>query len=269
MKKRIKIDRKKIIAILITILLILIIIYAGMIRKHIKIKQFAESNMQIYQNNEEQVFKIERIVLCSSANAIDLSEEKNLQNLSIYQYTDIAVYIENGEELSNKNTVKELYIDHIILEGTDEIGNKSLNYRNILDFGQKQEILEAKETNNINFNIVYTNQENETANYNDPTFFTDCSNPITLQYLNYNLANGYKMDEDKSVAFDGSILEEAGIVPEDINCKVKFRINIVNNEDEKYSCWINFQIPLDDIYEGTTMKAKTTNGNQYVFFRER
>ena len=76
------------------------------------------------------------------------------------------------------------------------------------------------------------------------------------------------MDENKSVDFDGNILEDAGILAEDLNCKVKFKINIINNQDEKYSCWINFEIPLEDIYKGTTMKAKTTNGNKYVFFRE-
>ena len=76
------------------------------------------------------------------------------------------------------------------------------------------------------------------------------------------------MDENKSVSFDGSILKEVGVATESLNCKVKFKINIINNNDEKYSCWINFSIPLDDIYEGTTMKAKTTNSQKYVFFRE-
>ena len=139
MKKRSK--EKKWMAILIAILVVVILVYAWIIRNHLKINQFAEANMEVYQNNEEQVFQVERIVLCSSANAIDLSQEQNLQNLSIYQYTDIAVYINNGEELSNKNTVKELYIDQISLEGTDTLGSKSLNYKNILNFGLKQEIL--------------------------------------------------------------------------------------------------------------------------------
>lgn len=268
MKRKIKIKGEKLIAILVIVLIILVFVYGGIIKKYLGKKHFAENNIEVYQNNEKQVFKVEKIVLCSSANAIDLSEEQNLQDLSIYQYTDIAVYIDNGDELSNKNTVKELYIDNISLEGENSIGNKGLNYKNILDFGLKQSIEEEKETNDIHFNIIYTNEENEKADYNEPTFFTDCSNPITLEYLNYNLTSNYNLDENKTVAFDGNILEDAGISTENINCKVKFRVNIINNENEKYSCWINFQIPLDDIYSGTTMKAKSTNGNKYVFFRE-
>lgn len=267
MKGKSKIKLRYVISIAVLILIVLIFCYGGIISKQLKIKDFAEKNMQIYQNNEEQVFKVEKIIICSSADAIDLSEEKNLQNLNLYQYTDIAVYIDNGEELSNKNTVKELYIDQISLEGSDEIGKKSLNYKNILNFGLSQ-VKKEEEKDRIDFKIIYTNEENDSANYEEPTFFTDCSNPITLQYLNNNIASNYKMDENKSVAFDGSILQDAGINLDSIQCKVKFRINIISNENQKYSCPINFEIPLEDIYEGTTMKAKTTNSSKYVFFRE-
>ena len=259
---------KFLIVIFLIVLVIMVFIYANIINKHIKRKKFAEKNMEIYQNNEEKVFKIEKIILCSSANAIDRSAEKNLQNLSIYQYTDIAIYIDNGDELSSKNTISKLYIDNISLEGAS-IGDKSLNYKNTLNFGLKEDIEEEKETNsNIDFNIIYTNEQEKQTNYNEPSFFTDCSNPITLEYLNYNLKNNYKMEENNSVSFDGSILKKAGISTDSIACKVKFRINIVNNQNEKYSCPLNFKIPLDDIYKGTTMKSKTTDKEKYVFFRE-
>ena len=351
-KRKIKINDRFIIPIFIASFIIIIILlfeYGNIISKNVKYKKFAKENVQVFENNKEQVFKVEKILICSSANAIDLSEKQNLQDMSIYQYTDIAVYINNGEELTNKNTIKRLYIDNISLEGTSGIGQKSLNYKNILKFGLKKDtktksvksnnddstlnvfegllnnqksqsntsesidvgsintdddgMISLTNTNNttsentsnndarqstensnseqqenqdeniqgndkIEFNIVYTNEENEKADYNKPTFYTDCSNPITLEYLNNNIVSHYKMDENKSVAFDGSILKEAGIETESLSCKVKFKINIVNNNDEKYSCWINFAIPLDDIYEGTTMKAKSTNNQKYVFFRE-
>ena len=323
--RRIKLNERIAIPVLFVILIILLIIYGNIIFKNISYGKFAKQNMEVYENNKEQVFKVEKILICSSANATDLSEKQNLQDMSIYQYTDIAVYINNGEDLSNKNTVKELYIDNISLEGNSDIGKKELNYKNILKFGLKKDTLpksstitdmssehnvfeslmnntgnnntasndnksidvgnivtneteestsevqensEYEDDGKIKFNIVYTNEENEKADYNKPTFYTDCSNPITLEYLNNDIATNYKIDENKSVSFDGSILKDAGISTESLACKVKFKINIINNEDEKYSCWINFDIPLDDIYEGTTMKAKSTNNQKYVFFRE-
>ena len=347
-KRKIKIKDKWIKPIFLCFFIIIIILlfaYGNIISKNIKRKKFANENMKSYENNKEQVFKVEKILICSSANAVDFSEKQTLQDMSIYQYTDIAVYINNGDELTNKNTVKKLYIDNISLEGTSDIGKKSLNYKNILKFGLKKDnktksntdendttsghdvfagLLNNTSSSNsaidvgsintndedemisltnntssenvandtlkqvenssasedseesqaeqkdekIDFNIVYTNEENEKANYDEPTFYTDCSNPITLEYLNNDIVTHYKMDENKSVSFDGSILKEVGVATESLNCKVKFKINIINNNDEKYSCWINFDIPLDDIYEGTTMKAKSTNNQKYVFFRE-
>lgn len=332
MKSIKKIKGKYLIIIFIIILIILSIIYGNIINTNIKYNQFSKENMKVYENNKEKVFKVDKILICSSANAVDLSEKKNLQDMSIYQYTDIAIYIDNGEELSNKNTVKQLYIDNISLDGSSDIGLKSLGYKNILKFGLKKDTNSSTQneenttsdvfarltgginttsntidvgnittdeenstnseeneldenTNNTNeekqetsaenlqnekidFNIIYTNEENDKADYNNPTFYTDCSNPITLEYLNNDIATHYKMDENKSVAFDGSILQDAGISTDCLKCKVKFKINIINNDNEKYSCWVNFDIPLDDIYEGTTMKAKTTNSEKYVFFRE-
>ena len=157
-KRKIKINDRFIIPIFIASFIIIIILlfeYGNIISKNVKYKKFAKENVQVFENNKEQVFKVEKILICSSANAIDLSEKQNLQDMSIYQYTDIAVYINNGEELTNKNTIKRLYIDNISLEGTSGIGQKSLNYKNILKFGLKKDT----KTKSVN-----SNNDNSTLN---------------------------------------------------------------------------------------------------------
>ena len=263
-----KLNNKKISIILIVTLIIVLIPYGFIIRNHVIKNKFAKNNVELYENNEESIFKVKKIVICSSANATDKSEEQNLSDLTIFQYTDIAVYIDNDEELTEENTIKELYIDGIELIGNSDIGAKSLTYKKMTEFGLKQNIQQPKETSDIHFKIIHTNEENEQANYDEPTFFTDCSNPITLEYLNYGIKTNYKLSEDSKISFDGNILQSAGISPLDIACKLKFKINIINNKNEKYSCPINFEIPLDDIYQGTTMKAGNTDGEKFVFFRE-
>ena len=307
-KRKIKINDRFIIPIFIASFIIIIILlfeYGNIISKNVKYKKFAKENVQVFENNKEQVFKVEKILICSSANAIDLSEKQNLQDMSNYKnilkfvlkkYTKTKSVNSNNDnstlnvfedllnnQKSQSNTSESIDVGSI---NTDDDGMISLTNTNNTtsenisnnDARQSTENSNSAQQENqneniqgnekIEFNIVYTNEENEKANYDEPTFYTDCSNPITLEYLNNNIVSHYKMDENKSVAFDGSILKEAGIETESLNCKVKFKINIVNNNDEKYSCWINFAIPLDDIYEGTTMKAKTTTNQKYVFFRE-
>lgn len=265
-----KVSVKKVILPILSVILILIIcIYAIIIRKYVQKNLFANQMVEVGQKNEDTTFSVEKIYLCSSANGIDNSENQNLKTLSLYQYTDIAIYINNYKEekgLTDKNTIKELYIDNIIIEPEKEQqGSQNLAYTNLLKIGNKGQIINLKQNDRIDFNIIYTNEENEQADYSSPTYYTDCSNPITLRYMN-RLNKTHNVEEGSSAVFDGSLLKDANVAIEDINCKLKFKINIVNNEDEYYSCYINFKIPLDDIYNGTTIKSATTSGLKYKFF---
>ena len=261
--------RKYILIGLCVVLAIITIIYIFILVRNIKNNMYISQLMNLADKTESTDFAVRKIYLASSANAVDESIEKKMNNLSIYQYTDMVIYIDNFKSekgLTNENTIKELYIDNIsLLADNSEIGYQSLNYTNLLKVGNREAIKDFSKQERIDFNIVRTNEENENANYEQPTFYADCSNPITLKYINKFL-NSYSLKNDEVVSFDGSILKTAGIKTEDIRCKVIFKINIVNNEDEYSSCWINIPLPLSDIYQGTTIKSTTASGEQYNFF---
>lgn len=236
--------------------------------------QFANDMIDIADKNEKPIFGIQKVLLYSSANAIDNSENQSLNDLSICQYTDLSFYIDNlltVSDLTDENTVKELYIDNIVITSEADIGNKLLNYKNPLSFG-KFKMLQVPENNRIDFTIVNTNTENETHDYNKPTFYTDCSNPITLGFLNKDILTNYSVSQDsKTVTFNGKVLQEAGIPIEDINYTLNFTINIVNNLNEKFSYNMKLDVNLDDsnggIYNGYVYKGKSTNGSEYHFFK--
>ena len=262
--------------ILIVISIILILLYSHFVlSESITKDDFASDMIQISDNNEETVFSIQKITLYSNANAIDNSKDQSLSDVSICQYSDLAIYIDNGQsnsELTNENTIKELYIDNIFMTSKLDKGTKILNYKNPLNFGKYKDI-EEPTNNRIDFKIINTNQENENNDYDEPTFFTDCSNPINLGYLNKDILTNYSVSADSStVSFNGKVLKEANISLDDINYTLNFTIHIVNNLNEKFSYNMNLDVNLDDnnggIYNGYSYKGKTTTGNQYRFFRE-
>lgn len=232
---------------------------------------YANQMIGLSDNNENTIFSIQKIVLYSSANAIDNSKDQSLSDVSICQYSDIGIYIDNSQttsELTDENTVKELYIDNIVMTSKLDKGTKILNYKNPFSFGKYKEI-ESPINNRINFKIISTNKENESNNYDEPTFFIDCSNPINLGYLNKDLLTNYSVSNNSStVTFNGKVLKEANISLDDINYNLKFTIHIVNNLNEKFSYNMNLDSNLDGIYDGYTNKAKSTSGNEYRFFRE-
>ena len=236
---------------------------------------FADEMIEIADENENAIFNIQKILLYSSGNAIDNSEDQSLRNMSICQYTDLSIYIDNTStvsELTDENTIKQLYIDNIVVSSKADKGTKILNYKNPLDFG-KFKTIESPENNRIDFNIVNTNSENESNDYSQPTFYTDCSNPISLGYLNKDILTDYAVSPDaNTISFNGKVLQEANVNLEDIAYTLTFKIHIVNNLNQKFVYNMKLDVDLDDenggIYNGYVYRGKNTTGNEYRFFKE-
>lgn len=258
--------------ILIILAVILLLIYYHFIFANAFAKNnFANQMTEIAEENESPIFSIQKITLYNNANAIDNSENQSLSNMAISQYSDISIFLDNSQtvsDLTDENTVKELYIDNINISTKSQNGTKILNYKNPLNFGKYQE-LSSPDNGRINFNIVNTNEENENNNYNEPTFYTDCSNPISLGYLNKDLLTNYSVSSDtSSVSFNGKVLKEANVDLSSINCTLNFTIHIVNNLNQKFAYNMKLDIDLDGIYDGYTYKGKNTAGTEYHFFKE-
>lgn len=277
MRKKIKIKNEKLVfAILIIALFVIFLLYYNLVISVVFARNsYANQVIAIADDNEKTVFNVQKVLLYSSATATSDSKEQALKDMSISQFTDISIYLDNtgsSSQLVNENTIKELYIDNIsIKSNNNELGTKVLNYKNPLDFGKYVDI-EEPQNGRIDFNIVNTNNENENSDYSKPTFYTDCSNPITLGYENKEIVKNYSVSDDQnSVSYNGKILKEANVNINDINYTLSFTINIVNNLNEKFVYNMNLDVDLNDenggIYNGYVYKNTATSGLQYRFFR--
>lgn len=275
--KKFKIKNERFVfTILILALFIVFLLYYNLVFSVVFARNtFANEMIAISDENENSIFNIQKILLYSSANAIDNSDDQSLKDLSICQYTDISIYIDNIStisELTDENTIKQLYIDNIVATSNADKGTKILNYKNPLDFG-KYKAINPPENNRIDFNIVNTNSENENNDYSNPTFYTDCSNPISLGYMNQDILTNYAVSQDaNTISFNGKVLKEANINLEDINYTLNFKIHIVNNLNQKFVYNMKLDVGLDDsnggIYNGYVFKGKNTSGKEYRFFKE-
>lgn len=256
-------------------IVVLLLFYHFVLADVFSRNNFANQMIELSDENETSVFNIQKILLYSDANAIDNSEDHSLKNMSICQFTDLSIYLDNSfsnTELSSENTVKELYIDNINITSKSDVGTKILNYKNPMNFGKYKNIKEL-DNGRIDFKVINTNQENESQNYSEPTFYTDCSNPITLGYLNKDIVTNYSVsDASKSISFNGKVLKEANVNLDDINYTLNFTIHIVNNLNQKFAYNMKLDVNLNDdnggIYNGYTYKGKTTSGSEYRFFKE-
>lgn len=259
----------------IILLVVSIIAYKYIFQVETGKRIYSEEAEQFVAENENPVFKIDKIILYSSANAVDNSNGE-LKSLDISQFTDIEIFINNktkSEEITAENTINELFIDNIKIESNSENGEKIFNYKNPLNCGKYTEI-ENWINDGILFNVVNSNEKNREANYDENIFYTDCSNPISLGYINKNILTNCEVNSNNaSISFDGSILADAGINLEELNTKITFTIHIVNNFNEKFICNVKIENDLtaedgeDSIYSGYLMKIINPVDNEYNFIK--
>ena len=239
----------------IIILLILVILIIAMIPFYfvnitlvVRNNIFAKEAINTYSNYSAPIFTIENIVFYSNAFVTDNSADQNLQDIDIGQYTDIAIYINNhtsSEELTDENTVKQLYIDNIKITSNSDKGEKIIGYKNPLYFA-KYKGIEAPENNRIDFNIISSNKDNKESAYNNPSFYQDCSNPISLGYINKDIVTNYEIANTDTLSLNGTILQKANITLEDLTFNMSFTIHIKNNKGEEFICNIDRPVLRDE-----------------------
>lgn len=225
------------------------------------------------KDTENTIFSVKEIIFYNNANIINNSSTQSLDNLSICQYSDLSIYIDNhinNSELTKANTIKKLYIDNISITSKNNIGTQVLNYKNPLTFG-KYSYIDQPDKDRITFNVINTNEQNNATDYNSPTFYTDCSNPITLGYLNNDIVQNYSISNDTNiVSYNAKVLKEANINLEDINNTLNFTIHIVNNANHKFSCNMSIDIALDEDFlnNGYSYISIPVSGDEYRFVRD-
>lgn len=317
---------------------IALFIIAAVLYRHIYLikvsnDKFAKQASNFYKLNAQTVFSIDKIYMYSSANAIENKENRPVWNMNLYQYTDIAIYINNrsDDKLTYENSIKSLYIDNIKFTDVKK-GKPSIYYKDINEFGksiytktieenssvieqsavntttaENDENISAEEANNNDESAQDERQEEHTQiedivtlrkqaiekkqqekiadklefailndgdiDYTKPQLYTDCSNPITLEFVNDNIKENQVISDIKNeIIYDGNLLRRSGVVLNEIACTLSFNITLINYYDQKFVANVYIDIPLEDtntgdnIYKGNFVKI-LENTNLIKFFR--
>ena len=259
--------------ILVIILVILSIHFGFVFQKGMRKNQFAKQMIQIAEANREPIFRVSKIIKYSSAEALDHTIEQNLQDLSIQQYSDIAIYIDNqSEELTEKNTIKELYLDNFKIDVAYQYGTPTLYYKNPFEISKFRMNDEKEIHDSLTYNVIYTNEQNKNSTYETPTFFADCSNPITIGYINQNIIEHYQVTKENGVvSFDGRIFNNINMNLKELSPKISFTIHLKNNLNESFVCDVSANLQLET-EEGTVKSGYiiqiADDIEYYRFFRE-
>ena len=238
------------IAIVVLIVLVVLFVYTKF--EKVKLEQSLESKPPTLS------LTTDNIIVFSSANALNNSDmQLEYWDLNLYQYNDISIKIDNHvsiDDFTQKNTIKEIYIDNISYPKMPKQGTPVLFYKNPNDMGNAIIDETKKIDDRIDFNVLTENDEDPL----EPSFYMDCSNPLVLSSVNMGIDENLEIRNTKSaITFDGNLLLDADILLSRVAYEIDFDIHIINNLDEEYVCYVALPIELTDengyktIYDGS------------------
>lgn len=263
-----------VLSIIIFIALISIFIFNTFLNNYSKSND-TEDETVLSLTTDSNIFKINSIQIYSSANALNnLETQKDYWDLNLFQYSDIAITINNHvsiDDLTQKNTIKKMYIDNIEYPKLPDKGTPKLYLKSkkLLGIGVINEENIIKDR--VDFDIITENVEDERIN----SFYADCSNPILLSSINEDIVKNFIIRNTRSaVTFDGNLLLDSTILLSNVEYTISFSIHIINNLDEEYICNLEIPIKLSDdndintIYDGSYQVILTDIPSEKFYKRE-
>ena len=237
-------NKKKVLSIITLALFILVVFLAFLVLSRMVLKtNFEKSILPFANKNSETIFNINQIVFFSNCDA----KNKNISTTNytlenIYQYTDIAFFIDSPqEEKTSKNTLKNVTIENINFTTPPSMGEPALYFKSINNFAKNELNDENKIEDKLDFSIT----SEDSTDLSTPVLYNNLANPITLSYINSNIKTDYTItDTSTPITYDGTLLNRCSIPLEDINCSFSFDVFVTNNQDEKYKCTVFVDVPL-------------------------
>lgn len=257
---------KHILLIVLNVILVLLLLMLFLVVYNAYLNETTLKNHILSITENKSDFSIKRIVFYSSANTIDNDESSPWTFDSIYQYTDIAIYIENNSEegLYKNNTLKNVYIDNVQINPAPTYGTANLYFKPVASFAKNTQ-LATPIVDKLEFGITLDGEIDYTSK---PELYASCVTPITLSYINNNIKQNFSIiDTSSTLSLDGSALKRAGILLSTIESIISFDITIVNNSNQISKCNVILDIPLqtdtDSIYDGYLVQDKEVNFKFY------
>lgn len=245
--------------IFLSFILCIILFYKIIFSKFLIKSRFENDTINLSENIKNSPFSISKIILYSNAYGENQNTTFQQSNwiLNILQYTDIAIYLDHsGENLNASNTVKKLSLENIVLS-SPKLGIPSIYYLDSLNFGTANFNENDKLQNSIEFTVLNDENKNNDIQSNTPVFFTDCSNPITLKYINSAIKKNYTVTSNEPISFDGRLLQMANISLDNLKNNINFTIHIESNDNKDYYYDLDLPIVLENetssIYNGNIL----------------
>ena len=247
MESDFNLNKKKCLLIILLLCLFLAIFFCYYYLIYLPFKRkisFENSSIQFYQSSKDADFSISKMIFYSSAYGKNKNSNFDGNNwiLDLYQFTDFAFYI---NPTSEDNYVKSIWLDNLQFLKEPTLGKASIYYEDALRFGTEYISTNYQFQDKLDFTVVNDPNTENDIKYNTPVFFSDCSTPISLKFVN-NVANNLSLKNVTTITQNGTILSHAMNNVLVLDTTFRFTVNLIDIHNVKHSADLSIHIPLSD-----------------------
>ena len=187
-------------------------------------------------------FIIPKIIITSSAKAVDINQGEYGYMADIIQYNDIKIAIQKNSKYKKEAKIRKVTIENIQISETNRANSIAI-YRP----SQEENLYDYKEQYVVKDKLEY-NGGAETNIKSENLMISNQGGILELSAAQDNLGQ-IQYNENEQVTIDGTLLNRLGIKPEDISFKPTFDLIIELESKTKFKTTITMNLPKGNISE--------------------
>ena len=202
-------------------------------------------------------FSISKILLVSTVDGNEQTDEQNIWNIDVTQVNDLYIYLD--KTIDDEQTINQIKVENFVVNKTPSKGKLKV----LRPTGELPNLYTYSEQDYINGSITYLG-----AAIDDMKALEISNNGgvIGFRVALENLGN-FISNENIEVTYDGKLLSNMGVNLEEISFNISFDIIITTSENVNYKGTITLDMPINSVIEEGSSSTEITEFSNIVFKR--
>ena len=202
-------------------------------------------------------FSISKILLVSTVDGNEQTDEQNIWNIDVTQVNDLYIYLD--KTIDDEQTINQIKVENFVVNKAPSKGKLKV----LRPTGELPNLYTYSEQDYINGSITYLG-----AAIDDMKALEISNNGgvIGFRVALENLGN-FISNENIEVTYDGELLSNMGVNLEEISFNISFDIIITTSENVNYKGTITLDMPINSVIEEGSSSTEITEFSNIVFKR--
>lgn len=202
-------------------------------------------------------FSISKILLVSTVDGNEQTDEQNIWNIDVTQVNDLYIYLD--KTIDDEQTINQIKVENFVVNKAPSKGKLKV----LRPTGELPNLYTYSEQDYINGSITYLG-----AAIDDMKALEISNNGgvIGFRVALENLGN-FISNENIEVTYDGKLLSNMGVNLEEISFNISFDIIITTSENVNYKGTITLDMPINSVIEEGSSSTEITEFSNIVFKR--